>query len=85
MEYNFSSKGLRNFLEAAGVSVKFFEFAEHTMTVDAAVRRIGVSRERVIKSLLFICDNGSPVLAIVTGDRRVDKKKLANMCGVKKG
>jgi len=84
MEYNFSSESLRDFLKVAGVSVRFFEFAEHTMTVDAAVRRIGVGRERIIKSLLFICDDGSPVLAIITGDRRVDEKKLANICGVKR-
>jgi prolyl-tRNA editing enzyme YbaK/EbsC (Cys-tRNA(Pro) deacylase) len=39
------------------------------MTVDAAVRRLGVSREKIIKSMLFIEGGGLPVLGIVTGDR----------------
>ncbi|MBS7649337.1 MAG: aminoacyl-tRNA deacylase [Candidatus Bathyarchaeia archaeon] len=84
MSRDFSFEGLRSFLEDIGVNVRFFKFTEHTMTVDAAARQIGVGRERIIKSLLFICDDGSPVLAIVTGDRRVDEKRLAAACGVRR-
>ncbi|MEM1507294.1 MAG: aminoacyl-tRNA deacylase [Candidatus Bathyarchaeia archaeon] len=81
---DFSSEGLRSFLESAGVNVRFFRFASHTMTVDDAARQINVGREKIIKSLLFICDNGSSVLAIVPGDRRVDERKLAAFYGVKR-
>ncbi|MEM1606800.1 MAG: aminoacyl-tRNA deacylase [Candidatus Bathyarchaeia archaeon] len=81
---DFSPEGLRIFLESVGVSVRFFRFAEHTMTVDNAAKRINVGRERIIKSLVFICDDGSPVLAIVSGDRRVDERKLAAVCGVRR-
>ncbi|MBS7624873.1 MAG: YbaK/EbsC family protein [Candidatus Bathyarchaeia archaeon] len=66
------------------MSVRFFRFTEHTMTVDAAARQVGVSHDRIIKSILFICDDGSPVLAIVPGDRRVDEKKLAMVCGARR-
>ncbi|MBS7648392.1 YbaK/EbsC family protein [Candidatus Bathyarchaeota archaeon] len=84
MSCNFSFERLKSFLEATGVDVRFFRFTEHTTTVDAASRQLGVSRERIIKSLLFICHDGSPVLAIVTGDRKVDERRLATICGTKR-
>jgi len=77
---SFSSESLKRYLENAGVNAVFLKFEEHTMTVDAAARQLGVSRERIIKSLLFIDDSGLPVLAIVTGDKRVDEAKLAAAC-----
>jgi len=43
-----------------------------------------VSRERIIKSMLFVDDEGLPILGIVTGDRRVSEKKLARACGAKR-
>jgi len=81
---NFSLNDLKRFLEAANVEVRFFRFEEHTMTVDAAARQVGVSRERIIKSILFIGNDGAPILAIVTGDKRVDERKLARASGVEK-
>lgn len=78
------SEKLKKYLKEMRVNVKFFKFKEHTMTVDAAVRRLGVSREKIIKSILFIDDSGLPVLGIVTGDKRVSEKKLAKACGAKR-
>lgn len=77
------SKELEEYLKEMGVCARFFRFEEHTMTVDAAVSRLGVSREKIIKSMLFIDDSGTPVLGIVTGDRRIDEKKLASVYGAK--
>jgi Cys-tRNA(Pro) deacylase len=79
-----SLKILKEYLKRVGVDAKFFKFEEHTMTVDAAVNRLGVSREKIVKSILFIDDAGLPVLGIVTGDKRVSEKKLAVACGAKK-
>ncbi len=79
-----SSEDLKEYLRKMEVSARFFRFEEHTMTVDAAVNRLGVSREKIIKSMLFIDDAGFPVLGIVTGDKRVSEKKLAAACGAKK-
>ena len=53
------------------------------MTVDAAANRLGISRERIIKSILFVDDSGLPVLGIVTGDKRVSEVKLARVCGAR--
>lgn len=84
MPCHFSFKHLKSFLESIGVDARFFRFTEHTMTVDAAARQLGVNREKIIKSLLFIRDDGSPVLTIVTGDRKVDERRLAAVCDTKR-
>ena len=46
-----SSEDLGKYLEKMGVSSRFFRFEEHTMTVDAAVSRLGVKRENIVKSI----------------------------------
>lgn len=79
-----SIKTLSDYLKRMGVSVKFYKFEKPTVTVDDAVKRLGISREKIVKSILFIDDVGSPILAIVSGDRRVSEKKLAAACGVRK-
>lgn len=78
------SEDLKEYLRRMGVEARFFKFEEHTMTVDAAVHRLGVSRERIIKSILFVDDAGLPLLGIVTGDKKVSEEKLATACGAKK-
>jgi len=77
-------KDLAGYLKKNGVDARFFKFKEHTMTVDAAVGRLGVSREKIIKSILFIDNDGLPILGIITGDKRVSEKKLAMVCETKK-
>jgi len=79
-----SFEDLEEYLKKMSVDARFFTFEEHTMTVDAAVSCLGVSREKIIKSILFIDDAGLPVLGIVTGDKRVSEKKLAMVCGAKR-
>ena len=79
-----SSEDLRKYLDKTGASARFFRFEEHTMTVDAAISRLGVSRNKIIKSMVFIDDEGLPILGIVTGEKRVSEKKLAIACKAKK-
>lgn len=78
------SEELRDYLKRMNVDARFFEFEEHTMTVDAAVKQLGVDREKIIKSIIFVDDAGSPLLAIVTGDKRVSEEKLASAASVRK-
>ena len=81
---NMSSEDLRKYLEKMGVTARFFRFEEHTMTVDAAISRLGVSRKKIIKSMIFVDEEGMPILGIVTGEKRVNEKKLAIACKAKK-
>lgn len=47
LELGMLSEELKGYLKNMKIDVKFFEFEEHTMTVDAAVKRLGVSREKM--------------------------------------
>jgi Cys-tRNA(Pro) deacylase len=40
--------------------------------------------QTIIKTIVFVDQNSSPVLAILTGDKRVDKRKLSSIIGVPK-
>jgi Cys-tRNA(Pro) deacylase len=79
-----SSKSLEEYLKRMNVKARFFKFKKHTMTVDAAASLLGVNREKIIKSILFINDAGLPIIGIVTGDKRVSEKKLSMVSGSKK-
>jgi Cys-tRNA(Pro) deacylase len=68
---------LKEYLEKKEVEAKFYEFHEHTITVDAAVRQLNITADKIVKSIVFIDQDGKPLLAIVSGDKRVDEKKLA--------
>lgn len=54
------------------------------MTVEHAEKQLRVSRENIIKSMLFVDEKGVPILAIVTGDRKVSEEKLTKICGAQK-
>ena len=75
-------EGLEAYLEKSGVKVRFWTFKSHTMTVDDAERQLGVSRENIVKSIVFVDEDDAPILAIVPGDRKVSRDKLAGACGV---
>ena len=64
------------FLRAAAVNATLQEFPEGTPTAQAAALAVGCALAQIVKSLVFVCD-GSPVLALVPGDRRADPGKVA--------
>ncbi|MCS7117098.1 MAG: YbaK/EbsC family protein [Nitrososphaerota archaeon] len=75
---------LQRYLEAHKIPAKLFEFDEHTMTVEAASQRIGVEPSRIIKTLVLIGDDTKPLIAILTGDKRLNMDLLAREACVKK-
>lgn len=75
------SERLEAYLRERGIEFRILRFEKPTASVEAAEKRLGVDRRKIIKSVLFLDDRGSPVLAIVTGDRKVDVRKLAKACG----
>jgi len=76
-----SQRNLESYLKSKEIKARILTFEKHTMTVEDAEKQLGISRERIIKSLLFIDENGVPVLGIVTGDRKISDKKLRKACG----
>jgi len=71
------------FLRETGAEARIEEFSASTPTATDAAEAVGCSLEQIVKSLVFICD-GSPVIALVPGDRRGDQKKIARALGAAK-
>ena len=68
------------YLRAAAVDATVQEFPDGTPTARAAAEAVGCEPDRIVKSLVFVCD-GSFVLALVPGDRRGDEAKVARAVG----
>jgi len=74
---------VRVVVEAAarqGVALEVHEFPAGTRTAQDAAAAVGVDVGQIVKSLVFRVD-GRPVLALVSGDNRVDETRLAEAVG----
>jgi Cys-tRNA(Pro) deacylase len=71
------------FLREAGAEARIEEFESGTPTAEAAARAAGCTPDRIVKTLVLMCD-GSPVVVLVPGDRRVDTAKVAAAAGAAK-
>jgi Cys-tRNA(Pro)/Cys-tRNA(Cys) deacylase len=67
-----------DFLRDARAEATIEEFPQGTPTAEAAARAAGVEPARIVKSLLFLCDD-RPVLVLVPGDRRADAEKIGRV------
>jgi Cys-tRNA(Pro) deacylase len=67
-------------LRQAGAEARLEEFASGTPTAEDAARAVGCELDQIVKSLVFDCD-GHAVLAMVPGDRRADRAKVAAAVG----
>jgi len=65
---------------ACGVLVDVREFPAGTKTAADAAKAIGCPVSAIVKSLVFTVD-GSPVVVLVPGDRRLDPVKLRRVAG----
>ncbi|WP_445680124.1 YbaK/EbsC family protein [Radicibacter daui] len=69
-------------LTAAGIEPRLKEYPASTRTAEDAASAIGCTVGQIIKSLIFkASDTARPVLALVSGDNRVDVEKLAAALG----
>jgi prolyl-tRNA editing enzyme YbaK/EbsC (Cys-tRNA(Pro) deacylase) len=64
-------------LRARGADARIEEFVDGTHSARDAARAIGCELAQIVKSLVFVCDDGAAVLALVPGDRRADAEKVA--------
>ena len=55
-------------------------FPEGTRTAEDAARAIGCELGQIVKSLVFIAA-GKPVVALVSGENRLDPRRLAGIAG----
>ncbi|PYE52779.1 aminoacyl-tRNA deacylase [Deinococcus yavapaiensis] len=75
---------LAAFLLDHGVAGTLVKPGVPTPTVSEAARALGVSVDRIVKSVLLVTNDGASVLVIAPGDRRVDVEKVARFVGASK-
>lgn len=68
------------FLREAGAEARLEEFGSGTPTAEAAARAAGCTPDRIVKTIVLMCD-GEAVVTLVPGDRRADTAKIALAAG----
>jgi prolyl-tRNA editing enzyme YbaK/EbsC (Cys-tRNA(Pro) deacylase) len=58
-----------------GVQIEVHTLADSTRTAAEAAAAVGVEVGQIVKSLVFLRD-GSPIMVLCAGDRRVDSERL---------
>ncbi len=64
----------------AGLEIEVVEFSDAARTAPQAAEAIGCEVSRIVKSLVFVVGD-EHVMALVSGDRRLDTSKLAEAAG----
>jgi Cys-tRNA(Pro) deacylase len=75
---------LRVFLEQHGIHATFIAPGVPMPTVALAAHAAGVPEDHILKTLLFVDENGRFLVAIANGTRRVDRRRLAHAAMVQK-
>jgi len=70
------------FLRKAGAEARLEELESGGATAEEAARAAGCTPDRIVKSLVVMCD-GRPVLTLLPGDRRADTQKIAAAAGAR--
>jgi Cys-tRNA(Pro) deacylase len=66
---------VRAFFEAAGLKKEIHRFDESTHNSELAARSLGVEVGQIAKTILLLADDAA-VVVVISGDRRVDTKKV---------
>ncbi len=78
-----SAERVRRFLDAHGLADGVRTFDVSTKTAQAAADAVGCELGQIAKSIVFVAD-GTPVLAVVAGDRRGDVVAIRAVTGATK-
>ena len=74
---------VRACLEAYGVRGEIRTFEESTHNAELAARELEVELGQIANTILLLVD-GAPVVVVISGDRRIDFKKVKALRGGKK-
>ena len=75
------SKRVGEFLTEAGLEAQVATLDDSTRTSQMAADALGCSVAQIAKSIVFI--DGGAVVVVISGDKRVDPKKLSALLGEK--
>lgn len=71
-------RDVRACLEEHGVRGEIRTFGESTHNAALAARELGVELGQIANTILLVVD-GSPVVVVISGDRRIDFKKVKSL------
>ncbi len=69
-------------LKSLALDVQVIEFDSSTATSQQAADKVGCQLGQIVKSLGFMIATSTPVLALASGDRAIDERKLAALFDV---
>ena len=72
-----TAQRLQERLHELGLDVEIQELSDSTRTAQEAADAVGADVGQIVKSLVFVDDEG-PMLCLCAGDRRVDTAKLGD-------
>ena len=72
-----------SFLRDVGAEARLEELERDTPTAEGAADAIGCTLSQIVKSLVLTCD-GTPIVALVPGDRKADTGKVARLLGARR-
>ena len=70
-------------LRRAGIEARIEEFPQGTPTAEAAAEAAGCALGQIVKSLVFEA-GGRYLVAMIPGDRRADRRKVAEAAGARR-
>ena len=72
-----------SFLRDVGAEARLEELERDTPTAEGAADAIGCTLSQIVKSLVLTCD-GTPIVALVPGDRKADTGKVARLLSARR-
>lgn len=73
---------LIEYLALQGIEAEFIAPGVPMPTVTLAAQAAGVPEDQILKTLVFVDDRGTFVVAVASGNGRVDRNRLARIAGV---
>lgn len=70
-----SIESVRNYLKQYDASERILEFSVSSATVDLAAQALHTQPGRIAKTLSFLLKDGSCILIVMAGDKRLDNSK----------
>ncbi len=77
------AKDVKDFFEARGIPKDIHTFSDSTHSSELAAQSLGVRVGQIAKTILLMVDD-APVVVVISGDRRVDFKKVKTLRGGRK-
>ncbi|MBI2583678.1 MAG: YbaK/EbsC family protein [Candidatus Aenigmarchaeota archaeon] len=80
---NFLVEDVEELIKSKHLDAEIIWHEQYGQKTEDAAEALGVDKSSLVKSLIFIDEGGCPLMVIVTGNRRVDTKKVQKLAGSK--